>query len=222
MSDGIDRLNRFVESLLHERRPPRFPAEPDEVPGLLAASAMKAARPGADLPSPEFMRGLESRLAAEVARPGQGARPGRFTRRTMLQFTGASAAALVAGVAVDRVVTRDAAPPPDTLATASGRWVAVVSAGSLEPGRAVRFSTPGVEGFLVNHGGAIMAMSAVCTHMGCILHFNQADSRLDCPCHGASFALDGSPISREYLRSLPRLPSRVRGGSVEVEVPQQA
>ena len=222
MRDNVERVSRFVDQLLRERRPPRFPADAAEAPDLFAASALKAARPGADLPSPGFIRGLESRLAAEVIHPGnRGSRRG-FTRRTVLQVSGASAAALAVGVAVGRVVSQDAPPPPDSLATAAGRWVAVVSTGHLEPGRAVRFSTPGVEGFVVNHDGAILAMSAVCTHMGCILHFNQPAARLDCPCHGASFALDGSPISREYLRSLPRLPSRVREGSVEVEVPLQA
>lgn len=223
MSNPVDRIAAFVDALLRERRPPRFPADPEEAAGMYAATALKSARPGADLPSPGFIRGLESRLAAEVARGGATARP-RFgmTRRSLLQLSGASAAALVAGITVDRVVTRDAPPPPDTLSPVGGRWVPVVTAAQLEPGRAVRFSTPGVEGFVVNHDGAVLAMSAVCTHMGCILHFNAADARLDCPCHGASFALDGSPISREYLKSLPRLASRVRGGSIEVEVPQQA
>ena len=223
MSNPIDRLAKYVDALLHEQRPPRFPAEPDEAPGLYVATALKTARPGADLPSPGFIRGLEAHLAAEVARGGAAAPArGGLSRRTLLQVTGASAAALVAGVLVDRAVTQDAPPPPNTLVPVSGRWVPVVSAAQLQPGHAVRFSTPGVEGFVVNHGGDVLAMSAVCTHMGCILHFNATDARLDCPCHGASFALDGAPISREYLKSLPRLRSRVVGGSIEVEVPQQA
>ena len=83
---------------------------------------------------------------------------------------------------------------------------------------ATRFSAGAVEGFLVRRGEAVEAISAVCTHMGCILRFNAAGARLDCPCHGASFSLDGVPLYHEYLTGLPRLQSRLNGGSVEVLV----
>jgi len=38
----------------------------------------------------------------------------------------------------------------------------------------------------------IAALSAVCTHEGCLTNFDAGSSSLDCPCHGSSFALDGS------------------------------
>jgi Rieske Fe-S protein len=66
----------------------------------------------------------------------------------------------------------------------------------------------------------MQALSAVCTHMGCIVRFNADHGSLDCPCHGASFALDGSPINHDYLQALPRLQSRVNGDIVEVRVNQ--
>ncbi|HEY8740452.1 MAG TPA: Rieske (2Fe-2S) protein [Candidatus Dormibacteraeota bacterium] len=221
MSRAADRLARVVDALLHERKPPRFPAEPEEAAALYAAAALKASRPGADLPSRDFIANLERQLGAEVARaeaaPGRGR---RFTRRTLLQVCGASAAAAVAGVLVDRAVTRpEARPAPTTMVPTSGRWIPVVSLAALAPGQGMRFSSSGVEGFVVNHAGNVQAMSAVCTHMGCILRFNQRQARLDCPCHGASFDLDGSPLARGYLDSLPRLASRVRADHVEVQVP---
>jgi cytochrome b6-f complex iron-sulfur subunit len=223
MKGPIDRLAIFVDALLHERRPPRFPADADEAPALYAASALKAARPGADLPSTEFISELERKLGAELQRghevPG-GNR--RLSRRTLLQVSGASAAAMAAGILVDRALTAEKTPPPNTLVAGKTWWLPVVSAGSLEPGHAVRFSSGAVEGFVINQAGTVRAMSAVCTHMGCILKFNQDQQRLDCPCHGASFKLDGSPMSRDYLSSLPQLRSRVRDGHIEVEVPEQA
>jgi nitrite reductase/ring-hydroxylating ferredoxin subunit len=126
---------------------------------------------------------------------------------------------------VDRVVsrdTRDQPPRPDQMVLRNGTWVPVASVDAVGAGQAVRFTSGAVEGFVVNRGGTIQAMSAVCTHMGCILKFNQSQERLDCPCHGASFNLDGSPLSHAYLSSLPTLRSRVRGGTIEVEVPAQA
>jgi cytochrome b6-f complex iron-sulfur subunit len=219
----VDRLAVFVDALLHERRPPRFPADPDEASALYAASALKAARPGADLPTSAFIAGLEQQLAAEVERADAAPRGGRrLSRRVLLQVSGASAAAMVAGVLVDRALNADKPPPPDNLVADHGAWLPVVSTAALPPGQAVRFSSGAVEGFVLNDAGDVRAMSAVCTHMGCILKFNQAQQRLDCPCHGASFNLDGSPMSRDYLSALPQLRSRVRDGHIEVEVPAQA
>jgi nitrite reductase/ring-hydroxylating ferredoxin subunit len=220
---AADRLARVVDRLQRERRPPRFPAEPDEAAALYAAAALKAARPGADLPSRDFVADLEKKLAAEVARGDAPAtRTPRLSRRTLLQVSGASAAAALAGVLVDRGLSRPEVRPPNKLVPKDGRWIPVVSTASLPEGRAMRFSTAAVEGFVVNHGGTVLAMSAICTHMGCVLRFNQPAQSLDCPCHGASFDLNGSPLHGGYLDSLPRLATRVRGGSIEVEVPRQA
>lgn len=45
-----------------------------------------------------------------------------------------------------------------------------------------------------DHAGALHALSAVCTHLGCTVEFNPDKSTWDCPCHGSRFSLEGSPI----------------------------
>ncbi|MFG1997729.1 FAD-dependent oxidoreductase [Spirillospora sp. NPDC048911] len=40
--------------------------------------------------------------------------------------------------------------------------------------------------------GRLTAVSAVCTHLGCLVAFNDAEQTWDCPCHGSRFAVDGS------------------------------
>lgn len=42
--------------------------------------------------------------------------------------------------------------------------------------------------------GNVHALSARCTHLGCIVHFNDAERAWECPCHGSRFAPDGSVI----------------------------
>jgi cytochrome b6-f complex iron-sulfur subunit len=224
MSDVVERLHDFVEALLKDRRPKRYPTDPEEAAAMHAATSLRTARPGADLPSPEFVAGLERRLAREVTRPEEPAQPA-ISRRRALQAAGlTAAAAVVAGVAAGRLApgapdtTTADGTSDDALNPRNAQWVAVAAASAVGPGKAMRFSAGAVEGFVVNQAGRVNALSAVCTHMGCILKVNQDAGSLDCPCHGASFHLDGSPLNREYLRSLPTLESRVREGMVEVKV----
>lgn len=42
--------------------------------------------------------------------------------------------------------------------------------------------------------GALHAVSAVCTHLGCVLAYNDAERTWDCPCHGSRFGPDGSVL----------------------------
>lgn len=40
--------------------------------------------------------------------------------------------------------------------------------------------------------GEVHAVSPVCTHLKCNVHFNNAEQTWDCPCHGSRFSIDGS------------------------------
>ena len=225
MSNPIDRLSEHVDALLKDRRPRRYAADAEEGRALLAAAGLRPIRPGADLPGEEFIERLEGKLRSERVE-GDGGTLDRslMSRRRLLQYSTAAAASVAAGVAIDRLASRPAVVPstPRTLTPDNARWVQVVAAAAVPDGHAVRFSAGAVEGFVVNQGGRYAALSAVCTHMGCIIKFNAAAGRLDCPCHGASFALDGAPLNREYLTSLTKLEARLNGDAVEVRVDQTA
>jgi glycine/D-amino acid oxidase-like deaminating enzyme/nitrite reductase/ring-hydroxylating ferredoxin subunit len=50
--------------------------------------------------------------------------------------------------------------------------------------------------------GAVHAVSITCTHMGCTLHWNGAETSWDCPCHGSRFATDGGVLNGPAVESL--------------------
>lgn len=64
---------------------------------------------------------------------------------------------------------------------------------------------PAGHGALVNQGlhklavyrdeqGSLHTLSAKCTHLGCIVHFNSVERSWDCPCHGSRFNTDGTVL----------------------------
>jgi glycine/D-amino acid oxidase-like deaminating enzyme/nitrite reductase/ring-hydroxylating ferredoxin subunit len=65
----------------------------------------------------------------------------------------------------------------------------------LEPGQAAIMKIDGdnVAAFR-DEDGRVHAVSAVCTHMGCIVGWNETDRTWDCPCHGSRFELGGAVI----------------------------
>jgi len=50
--------------------------------------------------------------------------------------------------------------------------------------------------------GALHAVSAVCTHLACLVGFNDAQRSWDCPCHGSRFDIDGHVLQGPAVRDL--------------------
>ncbi|MFE6223149.1 FAD-dependent oxidoreductase [Streptomyces sp. NPDC057854] len=53
--------------------------------------------------------------------------------------------------------------------------------------------------------GALHAVSAVCTHLGCLVAFNPAERTWECPCHGSRFDPDGRILQGPALHPLERI-----------------
>jgi cytochrome b6-f complex iron-sulfur subunit len=52
--------------------------------------------------------------------------------------------------------------------------------------------------------GYFYALSAVCTHLGCITNWKPEEGIIACPCHGSKFNIDGIKIAGPAPRPLPR------------------
>jgi nitrite reductase/ring-hydroxylating ferredoxin subunit len=219
------RVRAFVESLRRNRRPKRFEAKPADVDEMRAAIELTSGRPGAGLPSGDFVNDLHRTLAGQLDDKSSSTASNvvPISRRKVITGIGAVAAAAAAGVIVDRELLHSSSAPKvatsQELVPDEGEWEPVAAANDVAPGQVVRFTTASTVGFVVNDAGRLSAISGVCTHQGCLLQHNQAEGKLDCPCHRASFALDGKVLQHQFPAPLPALPHiqvREHDGQIEI------
>lgn len=53
-----------------------------------------------------------------------------------------------------------------------------------------------------DENGELSAHSAICTHVGCIVHWNPFEKCWDCPCHGSQFSTIGEVLNGPAVRPL--------------------
>lgn len=55
-----------------------------------------------------------------------------------------------------------------------------------------------------NENNQLTFLSPFCTHMGCLVRWNQPQKSWDCPCHGSRFRFDGEVIEGPALKALEK------------------
>lgn len=85
------------------------------------------------------------------------------------------------------------------------------------------------EGKMIRHGispfyvvrldaARVVALSAVCTHVRCILGYDTGRRTLVCPCHDGRFDLSGNVLAGPPPRPLPTYAVSVRAGEIFVQL----
>jgi len=145
--------------------------------------------------------------------------PGQpIKRRTFIQaLVGFSVVATLGGVLTPIIAYLW--PPAQRTAT-KGERVAVGDEKDLPVGQG-RIVSAGYKPVIVVHTaqGGVKAYSAVCTHLGCIVTWQQSRGFIQCPCHDGRFnPVTGAVISGPPPRPLPPVQVSIESGKIYVEV----
>ena len=140
--------------------------------------------------------------------------PADVSRRTLLDLAlMATAAGVGAVLAVPAI--RFAMPP-----TESGIGATRIVAGARDefPESTSRLVSLDGEPILVVAlpGGDIRAFGARCTHLNCLVEYRATSQRIECPCHGGRYGLDGRVLAGPPPSPLREYPIEIRAGQVYV------
>jgi cytochrome b6-f complex iron-sulfur subunit len=95
--------------------------------------------------------------------------------------------------------------------------VALGPASRFAPGVFETFEYGGRSAIALHDGAELRVIDRHCTHQGCDVAWIPRDSRFECPCHGALFAPDGTPVRGPHGGPLAAIPHRITpGGELEV------
>jgi thiosulfate dehydrogenase [quinone] large subunit len=123
--------------------------------------------------------------------------------------------------------TPSSRPAPTATATSStsasgpAPGTAIGSTSQVPVGRAGRFTDPssGDPAWVVHPtADKFVAFSAVCTHAGCPVQFDQSNLQFVCPCHGGTYdARTGQVTGGPPPSPLPSIPVHVVNGEIRVD-----
>ena len=110
-------------------------------------------------------------------------------------------------------------------------WLYVAEIARLKPGDSLNYMAPDGARVAVARRGrsndvsSFIALSSVCPHLGCQVHWESKNSRFFCPCHNGAFDSSGKAVSgppAEAKQTLPRYALKVDRGLLFIEVPTEA
>jgi cytochrome b6-f complex iron-sulfur subunit len=138
------------------------------------------------------------------------------SRRGFLRYAVLGFAGLATAVGVLTPIIAYLWPPKQT-GTAAGGKVNVASTADLPPGEGQVYSVNNKPVIVINTPDGYKALSATCTHLGCIVYWDGQKQVIACPCHEAFFNTNGDVISGPPPSPLPDYRVQVEGDQIYVE-----
>lgn len=135
------------------------------------------------------------------------------TRRAFLDKMLEGMVVAGAGVALYPLV-KYAIPPKQ--AEGQQNEVEATTVDQLGPGKALKFEFHGQPAMVINVKTGFKAVSAVCTHLGCIVDWDESKLQIICPCHNAVFDYNGNIVSGPPPLPLEQLEANVRDNKIMV------
>ena len=71
--------------------------------------------------------------------------------------------------------------------------------------------------FIMRTEGGFLAISAICTHLNCVVNWNELLKKFECPCHGAKFNQNGEVLEGPPPRPLNLHKLQIVAGNVVVD-----
>ena len=65
-------------------------------------------------------------------------------------------------------------------------------------------------------GSGFIALSRVCTHLGCLVGYDKFNNKLVCPCHAGEFDLEGRVLSGPATKPLLRYPLKIAADQITI------
>jgi cytochrome b6-f complex iron-sulfur subunit len=149
-----------------------------------------------------------------AAEPAQEA-PGTTTtsRRTFLRWLGGLT--LVSTVAMVLTPVVGFLIPSRNGASAGGGKVLVGTTADIPAGAGKVVAMGSKPAIVVNTEQGVKAYSAICTHLGCVVAWNDMVGAIQCPCHDGRFnAGTGAVVSGPPPAPLPPIPVSVEGDQI--------
>ncbi len=72
--------------------------------------------------------------------------------------------------------------------------------------------------FIISSHEGLTVLSAICSHLGCLVNYNREKAEFVCPCHGGRYDLGGENIGGPPPAPLSRLPFVIEQGMVLVGI----
>jgi len=72
--------------------------------------------------------------------------------------------------------------------------------------------------FIVSSAAKLTVLSAVCSHLGCLVNYRKESKEFVCPCHGGKYDITGMNIAGPPPAPLTNYPVEIRNGMVMVGI----